>query len=360
MTPDFLANITSLFDAATILPAAIGLLVIGLVLMPFFWGKGGELQDGAAVNSPEQLAEQKVALVQAYAEEEAAYQAGAMTEREWKARQAYILSRYIDAARRCDYLEFVRKAGLTIGLVLTTLIGPFDGFGQTAYAQTDPTNEKAPGAFMGERHLMMLRPGLEMVWGTSVFAVVNEQPTPMRGRFAVMIPKETSDFAPQEGVDASELKQDEHGGLFVEKDFAPGTTVVGIGFMVPAAGGRATLTVVGPASDATTPGAQAGRNIGLLVTRGAMQLALNTSATTAANKVALIPAGANSILPGMGDGESGYHQYVSTQPLIAGEALAIQLRGIPIGRAPYWTLGVLIGLIVFLGGGTLAWKRRLA
>ena len=310
-----------------LIAAVIGLLLIAAVLGPFFYGPGGRLQAGSAVVSPEQLASQKQALVQQFLADEKDFQNGLLTAREWKARQNFILGRFTDASRRLDYLNFVKK--ISTGLLVVLLWG---GIG----APSGAAAESATGRiFLGERHLVMLKPGIDTVWGTVIFAVVNEGAVPRKSKFYIMVPKETVDFAAQEGVLPAELQQDAAGLLFVEKEFAPGTNVVGVGFTISAKSGDAKVTFTGPPGDA--------RQVAILSSPGFLTL----------SGMGIRRAGAEEGLPA-----TGYEQYFFDKPLAADDVVAVAVSGIPEGRRNFWVMGGGVAGIIFLLGGALAIKTK--
>src|SRR5690606_13910452 len=98
------------------------------------------------------------------------------------------------------------------------------------------------------KHLIILRQGLDAVYGSYVFAVQNTGEAPEKFRSAVMLPKETADFVPQEGGRPDEVTlAEDGGGVYVEKDFPPGVHIVSIGFKADASYGKTTLTFTPPA-----------------------------------------------------------------------------------------------------------------
>ena len=87
----------------------IGVLLISILLAPFWIGRGGLLQASAQTNSPEKLDSLKTAILKRYKEDEAAFEAGSLSKVAWRNRKAFLTNRYIDAARRLDYLQNVDK-----------------------------------------------------------------------------------------------------------------------------------------------------------------------------------------------------------------------------------------------------------
>jgi hypothetical protein len=88
----------------------IGVLLVLAVLSPFFTGAGGLLAAGSSINSPARLAAIKAALLKRYLEDEAAFKRGDLSKLGWDKRKDFLVHRYIDAARRLDYLTHLQAA----------------------------------------------------------------------------------------------------------------------------------------------------------------------------------------------------------------------------------------------------------
>ena len=150
-----------------------------------------------------------------------------------------------------------------------------------------------------------------------------------------MLPKETVDFAAQEGVTPEELKQNEDGTLYVEKLFPPGTTVIGIGFMINGSAGSTAMTFIGPPGDS--------RFVAVLSSKGVLGL----------KSEGLKPDGSEDSLP-----STGYDQYIMKEPLAPGAEFKIAVTGIPEGRKNFWILGGTVAGLIFSLSGALAWRKR--
>lgn len=83
----------------------VSILVLIVLLSPFFLGAGGVLAAASAENSREKLQSLKSQLLKQYISDESAASEGHMSQREWVSRKQFITNRYIDAARRLDYLQ---------------------------------------------------------------------------------------------------------------------------------------------------------------------------------------------------------------------------------------------------------------
>ncbi len=96
---------------------------------------------------------------------------------------------------------------------------------------------------VGGRHIYVMFPGIDALWGSYLFVVNNSGTAPERHVFPIMLPGETIDFQGQENVAPDELKLGEGGKLTIDKAFPPGESMVNIGFKVPAEQGVAKLTL---------------------------------------------------------------------------------------------------------------------
>jgi hypothetical protein len=87
-----------------------GVILISLLLLPFWVGEGGLLAAGSSVQSPDELKALKDAIIKRYLQDEKAHQDGELGKRAWDKRRMFLCNRYIDASRRCDFLEHSGKA----------------------------------------------------------------------------------------------------------------------------------------------------------------------------------------------------------------------------------------------------------
>lgn len=87
------------------LTVAVGILLVVVLTAPFFLGHGGLLAASASINSPSTLRSLKEAVLQRYIQDEAAHKAGSLSDLAWERRKAFLTNRYVDAARRLDFLE---------------------------------------------------------------------------------------------------------------------------------------------------------------------------------------------------------------------------------------------------------------
>jgi hypothetical protein len=88
-----------------ILAAVLSVIVMGLVLSPFFYGSGGSLQDASASDNVEVLEARQSAILKRWIQDEDAAERGEISKTEWSQRQRYLTSRYVDVARRIHWIQ---------------------------------------------------------------------------------------------------------------------------------------------------------------------------------------------------------------------------------------------------------------
>lgn len=94
------------------LPLVVTILLILILLAPFFLGSGGLLQEANSINSVERLEALRQALLVRYLQDEESFKEGNLSERAWKKRQEYLTNRYIDVTRRSDFLTRMKQEPL--------------------------------------------------------------------------------------------------------------------------------------------------------------------------------------------------------------------------------------------------------
>lgn len=183
------------------------------------------------------------------------------------------------------------------------------------------------------RHLVILREGIDAVWGSYIFAVQSDEPGPAKLTARIRLPKETEDFMPQEGVEPNEVKLDGD-ALAIAKDFPPGTTIVTIGFKIPSSFGKGEITMK-PAG-------------------GVEELTV------------LVPKRSNAKLdaawlepaPGDATPDPDYAAFVAREPLAADAEKKMVITGIPEGRKRIWILGGVVGALMVVLAAVAALRTR--
>ncbi|MBC7661038.1 MAG: hypothetical protein H7249_15175 [Chitinophagaceae bacterium] len=108
------------------------------------------------------------------------------------------------------------------------------------------TTPSRAATMVGPKHVYIMYPGLDALWGSYIFVVNNDGTAPEQYSFPVMLPKETLDFQAQDTLSPQELKLGPDGGITVDKSFSPGETLIQISFKLPASQGSSIATFKAP------------------------------------------------------------------------------------------------------------------
>ena len=187
---------------------------------------------------------------------------------------------------------------------------------------------------LSEKHLIILRAGLDSVWGDYIFSVQNNQQTPQPAVIALFLPHETVDFKAIEGVTAADLRVDtQNGAVMLQKEFATGVSLVNIGFKVMANAGQASLSWTARQHLAS---------VNIMYEHEIMQVFSETLVATQLPRIA----------------EVQYQALRSVESLQAGASLQVQVRGIPQGRAQLHLFAVAFAVILLVSTVWLGIKTR--
>ena len=80
-------------------------MVMLAVLFPFFFGPGGTLQDASVTDDDAELDMRLTAILRRWLKDESAFERGEVSALEWRQRKKYLVSRYVDGARRLAWLR---------------------------------------------------------------------------------------------------------------------------------------------------------------------------------------------------------------------------------------------------------------
>ena len=84
-------------------------IVLSVVLLPFALGSGGPLALASSETSLDTLVKTKEAILKRYLIDEKSFADKEISARAWGLRQKFLVHRYIDAARRYDYICHLRE-----------------------------------------------------------------------------------------------------------------------------------------------------------------------------------------------------------------------------------------------------------
>ena len=182
------------------------------------------------------------------------------------------------------------------------------------------------------RHIYVMFPGVDSIWGSYLFLVSNPGTEPARLNVPVMLPKETIDFQGQENVGPDELKLGTDGGLTLDKMIPPGDTLLNIGFQIPARQGKAPLSF-----QATVDF----ESIGLFV----WEDTLTIEGSNLEKRESVPFSGRNYDTWTLYNGK-------------AGQTLNFEAQGLPEGRGRLWIIGAVMAGVLLLAGIGLAAASR--
>ncbi len=208
---------------------------------------------------------------------------------------------------------------MRIALLFCAIMQPLSAFAQEGFATS-------------ERHVIMLYPGLDTIWGTYLAVVENAGQQPVKARVPILMPRETVDFQAQEGIDQSNLQLGDDGQVIAEFDLAPGRQMVGVGFKVDARSGGATLTLR-PKVDLATLSVLIGRD----------GLSVQGASLTGPEEIAF--------------GEQVQDMWTA-KDIAAGSEYTLLVDGIPQGRGGFWMIGAVMASLLVVFAALLTWRSK--
>ncbi|MEY4632435.1 MAG: hypothetical protein RIQ81_2555 [Pseudomonadota bacterium] len=291
--------------AILLVAGGFALVAVCATLAPFYFGRGGRLAAAATIDDPDRLAAMKAAIVSRYVQEEASYKRGEISTRQWERRSSYLRHRWLDVARRLDFIASNRMAPVILAMLMA---------GSTWFGGLTDSAQAAVAVEIGPRHAIMLRGGVDQLWGHYVFTVNN--PGDKASEFAspVMLPAGAIDVRPQEGISQDEVVVGEGGALSIKKIVEPGVHLLSFGFILPSKAGQAEVDFAVPYPVA---------ELQVLVQK-------------------------NAALTVSGNGLVSRQERVwnLSSPLEAGSRFAFSVAGIVEGRQRLWILGSTVAAIL--------------
>ncbi len=186
---------------------------------------------------------------------------------------------------------------------------------------------------VGPKHVYILYPGVDAVWGSYIFTVLNDSQAPEHLAFSVMLPKETIDFQAQDTLSPQEISLGKDGGITIDKTFPPGETLLQVGFKLSANQGSGT---------ATLKTAMPFESLGVFVWQNSFNV---TGPEGVQIQKGVNLSGRNFDTYSLSNGE-------------AGQSIVFHFDGIQEGRSRLWIIGwVFAGLLILIGLSTAYWTR---
>lgn len=181
-----------------------------------------------------------------------------------------------------------------------------------------------------DRHIMIIYPGVDAIWGNYLFMMSNQATDPIRHQMDLVLPKETIDWQAQDSLSANDIVLADGGGLRLNKMIPPGDHLMSVGFKIPASGGVARLTLA------------AAFDIGQL------GLFIGDQDMTVEGQGFVVQKG----VPFSG---RMYDTYTADN-ISTGTVTEAVIRGVPEGRGRFWAVGGVVGAVLLGLGGFAAYR----
>jgi hypothetical protein len=182
---------------------------------------------------------------------------------------------------------------------------------------------------LAPKQLIIVKPGIDKLHGTWLAAVINREANAQALRVPILLPRETEDFKPTEGVEPGDLKI-ESDGVYIEKKFQPGVNVISLAFIAPAEAGLAELNF-----DARLDLGE----LTVMTPRGMMKV----------QGEKLVSSGTD-----VQDLQT-FDLWVTPTSVVKGDQLKVTITGVPQGRQRLWVLGLSFALVLVIAAISLTY-----
>jgi len=185
---------------------------------------------------------------------------------------------------------------------------------------------------LAAKQLVIVKPGVDKLSGTWLAAVINSSEKPETLRVPILLPKETEDFQPMEGVAPGDVKI-ELDGVYVEKAFEPGVNVISFAFMTSSKSGSVDLNF--------EPKLDLGE-LTIMTPRGLMKVQGEKLVMTGTDVQDL----------------QTYDLWVTQGPVMKGSNIKVTVSGVPEGRRKLWILGAGFALVLITAAAGLTYRSH--
>ena len=191
----------------------------------------------------------------------------------------------------------------------------------------------AQGAQLAGRHVYIIHPGMDTVWGSYMLVVEREgEGATESAQFQLMLPTETEDWSPQQGIEKDSVQLKPDGGLMVDAVFEKPQTLVVTGFKVVGNSGRVPFTIKVPFEM---------DDFAVMAIEGQIKIVSNDMKYTGAK-----------------DFSGRKYDTWSVENVPEGKVIQFTAEGIPEGRRNYYILAGLFSLILLLSVTVLAIRSK--
>lgn len=91
----------------------VGFAWLAFMLLPFWRGEGGVLARSSGLTDLDKIAKLKNLIVDRYVLEEDSHEQGHISKKEWDQRRQYLTNRYLDLARRLDFVQHSQASNIS-------------------------------------------------------------------------------------------------------------------------------------------------------------------------------------------------------------------------------------------------------
>lgn len=190
------------------------------------------------------------------------------------------------------------------------------------------------GATLAGRHVYIIHPGMDSVWGSYMLVVEREaeEGATESAQFQLMLPTETEDWSPQQGIEKDSVQLKPDGGLLVDAVFEKPQTLVVTGFKVAGNSGRVPFTIKVPFEM---------EDFAVMAIEGQIKIVSDDMKYVGAK-----------------DFSGRKYDTWSMENVAQGKVIQFTVEGIPEGRRNYYILAGLFGLILIGGVTVLALRSK--
>jgi hypothetical protein len=185
---------------------------------------------------------------------------------------------------------------------------------------------------VADKRVVIIAAGLDEIIGSSITVADNETDKTQSAVIPLLVPRNMNGFKAHLGVTQEQLKVTEDGDMIAEiTDLPPGETMIRTGFRVATTEGKGVL-VLKPSVDIP-------------------ELSVITD-----ERIELHAANLASAV--IMDFNNKPHRVWTLLNLKAGESIELGMSGVPAGRARYWLIGGVAGVIMLISNLGFAWRSR--
>ena len=220
---------------------------------------------------------------------------------------------------------------VAVASLLACLAFPHRSGAQEAATPAPVPAAPAPPVEVSFRHMVILNFDIKTIYGLYFFAAINNTDAPQPFTTQVMLPTETADFKPQDGLTDQDIQVASDGVVTIAKMVKPGLSLMGMGVEVKITSfGNDQLTFIPPTEI---------KELSLAVAHD-VPVVLSS------------PGMVDGLPPMLANGQ--YKGIMNKTPLSAQKPVTITIEGLPKGRPSLWIVGAIFAMILAVACAVLA------